>query len=136
MEIWKPGFGVLALLVAVSASALATDVSGNWKYVVKNPQGTFQQSIVLKQEGTKISGHILSPRGRREEIQEGKVSGDEIEFSVARRNPGGDKPTTVPYKGKVVGDEMKGYFLGPGGHRQEWTAKRVILPTNRSKPLK
>ena len=126
MGIWKIRVGTMALFAAVSTLAWAADVSGNWTYVVKNAQGTFQQTFVLKQQGTKVSGHILSPRGQKEEIQAGKVNGDEIEFTVLRQNPSGDKPTPVTYKGNVAGDEIKGYFLGPGGHRQEWTAKRVV----------
>ena len=129
MNGWRSVLGTLAFWAAVSTLGCAPDVSGKWKYEVKNPRGTREQSFVLKQESARLTGYIFSPDGVKEEIQEGKVQGREIEFSVVRRHPSGDNPTNVTYKGKVVGDEIQGHYIGPGGNAIEWTAKRETLRT-------
>ena len=114
--------GVLLVLVAW-AEAEAIDLTGTWKSTVKNPRGTFEQTFEFKQIGDKLTGYIASPQGHREEIKDGKVNADQIEFRVERQQPSGQN-FTVPYKGTVKGDEITGTFAGPGGHTTEWSATR------------
>ncbi|MBI3933276.1 MAG: hypothetical protein HY316_01205 [Acidobacteria bacterium] len=123
MRSWKSAWSLL-LLATVAAPVLGADLSGTWKYVVKNPRGVMQQTFVFTQKGAELTGYIFSPDGDKEEIQQGKVKGEEIEFSVIRRRPSGDNPARVTYKGKVKGDEIIGQYVGPGGNTIEWTAKR------------
>lgn len=103
--------------------ARAGDATGTWKVQVKNNRGTFTQTYVFKQVNSDLTGQIASPQGRKEVIKDGKVRGDDIEFNVERRQPNGHTEI-VSYKGKVKGDEIRGTFLGPGGHTVEWTARR------------
>lgn len=123
-------FGAICILViAASLIALcAADLTGNWKYKVKTPRGEVQRAFVLKQQGSKLSGHIFSPRGQKEQIKSGKVDGDRVEFTVERRQPGGGSGI-VTYKGKVKGDTINGSFVGPGGQTIEWSASRDNLRT-------
>lgn len=113
---------VLALFLSAATAVQAADVTGNWKSTFETPRGTMERTFVFKQDGNKLTGKIITPRGEAE-IKDGKVSGDEIEFSVEQQRPGGEK-VVVPYKAKVSGDEMKGTFTGPGGQTREWSAKR------------
>ncbi len=99
-------FAGLALLVAVWTAA-AADVSGTWKSKFETPRGTRERTYVLKQEGDKLTGKIITPRGETE-IKEGKVSGDEIEFKAEQRRGPDAEPITVLYKAKVSGDKLEG----------------------------
>lgn len=110
-------------VLAICTTTYAANVTGNWKSQTKTPRGTVEQSFVFRQEGGKLAGHIISPHGRKEEIKDGKVVENKIEFSVERQQPGGGTGI-ASYKGQVQGDEIKGAFLGPGGHTIEWTATR------------
>ena len=129
MQFGRPVVGAVILLAAGWTVARTADVTGAWKARVKNPRGSFERTFVFKQEGNKLTGHIVSPHGVKEEIRSGRVENDEIEFTVVRRQPGGDS-FVVPYKGKVKGDEIKGTFVGPAKRTIEWTARRQ----NRPKP--
>ncbi len=117
--------GVLALvLCGLATSAGAADVTGSWKSKMETPRGTFEQTFVFQQDGEKLTGKVVTQRGETE-IKDGKVNGDEIEFKVERRGPGGNGGTmVVPYKAKVSGDDLKGTFVGPNGQTRDWTATR------------
>ncbi|MBI1955255.1 MAG: hypothetical protein HYS38_02570 [Acidobacteria bacterium] len=128
MKHWKSIVSTVLFVAMTSTVARGADASGTWKYAVKNARGTIEQTFVFQQAGNKLSGYIFSPNGAKEMIQDGKVSGDEIKFSVERRRPSGDQPTMVTYMGKIQGDEMKGNYVGPGGDSVEWTAKRENHP--------
>ena len=120
---------LLLVLLAAFCSSRAADLTGGWKSSTKTPRGTVEGAFQFKQEVNKLTGHIFSPHGQKEPIKDGKVNGDEIEFTVERRQPGGASGV-VTYKGKVKGDEIRGTFVGPGGHTIEWIASRE----NRPKP--
>lgn len=119
---------VLFVLNAMLVNAvLGADLSGNWIYRGKNPRGNFERTMFFKQEGTRLSGHIVSPIGNKEPIFEGKVKGERIEFKVKRRQPGGESFIVI-YKGKIQGQTIQGTFLGPGGLDVAWTATRPGKP--------
>lgn len=113
-----PAFAVLVLATMV---AYAADLTGSWKSSMETPQGTFERTFVFKQDGEKLTGKIVTQRGENE-IKDGKVTGDEFEFTVEQRGRGGET-RSVPYKGKVSGDTIKGTFTSPRGE-QEWTATK------------
>jgi len=113
----------LMLLVAVFAVvAVAADVTGKWKSEFTTPDGQTRSSVfTFKVEGDKLTGTVGGPRGDTE-IQEGKVSGDDISFVVVRKFQ--DREFKMSYKGKVSGDEIK--FAVEAGERSfEMTAKRI-----------
>lgn len=115
--------GVAVLLAALAPVAVAGDVSGKWISKMETPRGTFERTFVLKQEGSKLTGKIVTPRGETE-IKDGKVNGDEIEFKAEQRmGPEGGTVTAV-YKAKVSGDKLTGTIeVGDRGSR-EWTATK------------
>jgi len=105
-------------LVVVSGLASATnepaDVAGMWKIRVTGESGSAEQTIVLKQDGNKITGTFRGPR--QSGSLEGLVDGNKITFHVNVR-------IGLDYKGTVEGDSMKGTMTGKG-KSGEWTATR------------
>jgi hypothetical protein len=89
--------------------------------------------MVFKVDGEKLTGTLnnsLQPGDV--EIGEGKVSGEEVSFSLKRNIGGAD--TKVVWKGKIAGDEIKftrttegaaAGARGAGGAPTEIVAKRA-----------
>ncbi|MGH9832464.1 MAG: hypothetical protein ACREBD_19555 [Blastocatellia bacterium] len=115
-----------ALALIAAAVAMAADVNGKWTAQVPGRQGNAQETtFTFKVEGDKLTG-TMSGRQGDTPIADGKVSGDEISFTVTRERQG----ATIKqlFKGKVAGDEIK--FTrstegGQGNQPVEFTAKRV-----------
>ena len=93
------------LLTAVlTAGAQTTNVSGNWKLTIETPNGPGGPSVVLKQEGEKLTGTYKGRFG--ESPLEGTVKGKDIKFTVKVNAQG--QEILVEYAGAVEGDTMKG----------------------------
>jgi len=96
------GTGLLFLLLATAA--WAADVTGTWKGEMSTPDGnTFTLTYTFKQDGTKLTGTVLSPQGDTVPLDNGKVEGDKISFSVKVDMNGG---TTFSSQGTINGDEI------------------------------
>lgn len=108
----------LSALLVASGIALAADepasVSGTWKITVTGESGRANQTIILKQDGNKITGTFKGPR--QSGSLEGSVDGNRITFHVNAR-------VSLDYKGTVAGDSMNGTMTGKG-KSGEWTATR------------
>lgn len=106
---------VCALLVLGCSIAAAQDksanVSGTWTVNVTGDAGNAEQTIVLKQDGSKITGTFKGPR--QSGPLEGTADGNNISFYVATRVP-------LDYKGTIDGDTMKGTLTGRG-KTGDWT---------------
>lgn|SRR5574341_12292 len=115
-----------ALALIVAAVAWAADVNGKWTAQVPGRQGNAQETtFTFKVEGDKLTG-TMSGRQGDTPIADGKISGDEISFTVTRERQG----ATIKqlFKGKVAGDEIKFTRTTEGGQGNqpvEFTAKRV-----------
>ena len=97
--------GAAAFMLAVlPAGAQTTNVSGNWKLTLETPNGPANPSLVLKQDGEKLTGTYKGRFG--ESPLEGAVKGKEIKFTV-KVNANGQEFVIV-YAGAVEGDTMKG----------------------------
>ncbi len=80
----------------------AADVDGTWVGTVGQSQVTFE----LKANGDKLTGTLDNAAAPgATEIRDGKVKGDEISFNVVRTLNNAE--TTVPWTGKLVGDELR-----------------------------
>ena len=98
-------WSLLALVTVFSAAALAADISGKWKAEVPGRDGTpREQTFNFKVEGDKLTGTVSGMRGDSE-ITDGKVSGDDISFTVIRKFQ--DREIKQQYTGKVEGNELK-----------------------------
>ena len=111
--------GLAALLFGYCVIVLAADesanVAGTWNVSVSGAAGSAQQTIVLQQDGTKISGTFKGPR--QSGPLEGTVDGKNITFHVKTHVP-------LDYKGTIDGDTMKGTMTGKG-KMGDWTATRA-----------
>ena len=113
-------FTVGAIVLLTLTSAWAADVTGKWTSHIAAAQGQGDSDItlVLKVVDDKVTGTINNTLVPGEvEINDGKITGEEISFSL-KRNIGGTE-TTVVWKGKISGDEIKftrtqGAAGGPG----------------------
>ena len=113
---------LVMVLAVLAVSAFAGDVSGKWKYSFTMQNGeTRESSMTLKAEGSKLTG-TMEGRNGSVEIQEGKVDGDNVSFSVTRSFGGNE--VKIHYKGVLKGDELK-LTMGFGDREMEITAKRA-----------
>ena len=115
-----------ALLGIIAITAYAADVTGKWTAEVPGRGGNMQtNTIVLKQDGTKVTGTLDGGRGGPVEITNGKVEGDTVSFTVVRNFNGNEIKQT--FKGTVSGSEIKFTRTmegGQGGQPVEFTAKK------------
>src|ERR1051326_3836068 len=116
-----------ALLGIFTIAAYAADVTGTWTAQVPGRGGNMQtNTIVLKQDGMKVTGTLDGGRGGPVEIQNGKVEGDTVTFTVVRNFNGNEIKQN--FKGAISGGEIKFSRTmegGQGGGQPvEFTAKK------------
>ncbi len=109
----------MAALLVVAASA--ADISGNWKGTAEGPNGAIERSFVFKQDGTKLTGETTSEYLGKSVINDGKVEGDDISFTITANFNGEERK--LAYKGKISGDEIK-LSSDFGGQSINWTLKK------------
>ena len=115
---------VRVMLCLLAAFAVAADVSGKWTAEVPGRQGQAQTTTFnFKVDGDKLSGTLTNPRGEQT-IADGKVSGDDISFSVTLSMGGNE--IKMLYKGKVAGSEIKFTREVEGRPATEFVAKRAV----------
>src|SRR5260370_39666382 len=95
------------LMLGMTLSATAADVNGKWSgsFSVTGPDGEVKDDtafLVLKQNGSEITGTV----GPREEdqfpIQKGKIEGDKITLEAAA------KGSVIKFDLVLAGDHIKG----------------------------
>jgi hypothetical protein len=91
------------LLALVALWAWAGDISGTWTGEINGPNGSIALTYSFKQDGEKLTGTVAGPEGDPIPLEEGKVDGDKISFSVHVDFNGGTKFTS---EGTVKGDEI------------------------------
>lgn len=124
---------ILAALAALfflgmSTTAVAADVSGTWKFDA--PQGgggggmgSFERTLVLKQDGNTLTGKytmVFGDNTTEANIENGKVNGNEITFTVKMPGFGGGPDRVTNFRAKVNGDKMEGVQESP----QPFTASK------------
>jgi hypothetical protein len=87
----------LAVLLFSSVSAFAADVTGAWNFSVDTPNGKFESTVELKQEGDKVSGTLHNQFG------DSPVTGTvkESDFSLVQKLDMNGQSMTITYEGKV-----------------------------------
>jgi hypothetical protein len=87
-------------------------------------------TLKLKLEGEKVTGTLTTP-GRQggdpteTKIEDGKIKGDEVSFSVTREFNG--NKMTSKYNGKVTADSIKGkteFERNGETQSRDWEAKK------------
>ena len=123
---------LLASLVLVLTSASLADdkkpasIDGTWTWKYKLRDGTDGEAkLKLKQDGEKLTGTYIAREGAETPIEDGKIAGDELRFTVNRMV--GDQKMKFDYKGKLEGDTITGKIMfgreKPTPH--DWEAKRA-----------
>ncbi|HYI97863.1 MAG TPA: hypothetical protein VEX68_30270 [Bryobacteraceae bacterium] len=116
-------YGVIATLALTATSLFAADLTGKWAAEVTNRNGEKRTQVFnLKADGEALTGTVTGMGGQEMKIEEGKVAGDDVSFSVTMEFNGNTRK--VEYKGKVVGDQIN-FKTGQGDRVREFSAKRA-----------
>ena len=85
-----------------AAIAFAADITGTWKGQLNTPNGDkFDLTYTFEQDGVKLTGTTTGPQGDPIEINDAKVTGDQITFTITVPMNGGMK---VAHTGKIVSE--------------------------------
>jgi hypothetical protein len=111
-------------LLALAATAAAADPTGKWKGNLETDDGSRELTFDLKAEGGKLTGTVAGLLDRSLDVNEGKVEGATIIFSVISEWDG--NAVKLVYKGELAGDEIK-FTMGTddGSWSTEIKAKRA-----------
>ena len=114
----------LALTALFASILCAADISGKWKGTAETQMGTVERTFVFKVDGNKLTGETSSNRFGKSTIEDGKIEGDNLSFTITVNFDGNEGKAS--YKGKVNGDTIK-FTVEVQGVDQtiEYTAKRV-----------
>ena len=115
---------LLVLMVTLTICAMAADVTGNWKATADGPNGPLERTFVFKVDGNKLTGETTSQMMGKSTINDGKVEGDNLSFTIMAKFQ--DMEVKLTYKGKVSasGNEITLTSEGIGPTALEWHAKR------------
>ena len=123
---------VAAVVVSLSNLASADDkkanVAGTWEWTTMRQDQEQKHSIKLKQEGDKVTGVYVPPRGDEVELKDVKLDGNKISFAITRTVQNNER--TIKYNGTVEGDTIKGKSEMPGrdggeARSRDWEAKKA-----------
>jgi len=100
----------------------AADVTGTWKAVAQGTNGTIKRTFVFKQDGTKLTGKTISDRWGKSAIENGKIEGDDLSFTMNVIFEVGYLKVSIT--GKVEGDVIK-MTAEASGSTLAFTARRA-----------
>src|SRR5262245_48380790 len=109
---------ITGLALVLASVLIAADVSGKWSGDMPARGETVKTTFVFKVAGDKLTGTMTGPQGEVA-LQDGKVSGDHVSFSMQGGN------AKILFEGKVSGDEIKMTRTREGGQSREFTLKRA-----------
>ncbi|MGH9751817.1 MAG: hypothetical protein ACREA2_03455 [Blastocatellia bacterium] len=121
---------VCTLVLAVSATAQSTGVTGDWDLTINSPQGSREVKASFKQEGEKLTGMLKNQRG--ELPLEGEVKGKGIKFKYTIKFQ--DQDMVITMTGNIDGATMKGEADFGGFAQGDWNAKRGAAATASGAP--
>jgi hypothetical protein len=116
----------LLLMMASALAMMAADVAGEWKGSAEGPNGSMERTFTFKVDGAKLTGETVSSFAGKSVIEDGKVNGDAVTFTIVVKFQ--DNEMKMNYKGKVTGaDTMTLTAERQGGEGQsiEWKVKKV-----------
>jgi hypothetical protein len=113
----------ICVLFVVTAFAFAADVSGTWQVAVETSQGSGTPTIVLQQQGEKLTGTFNSQILGEAKLT-GTVKGSAIEFAFEA--DAGGQTLKVIYKGTIESPTaMKGTAVYAGfDDNATWSATK------------
>ena len=109
---------LIGAMIALAAGLLAAaDVSGKWSGDMPMRGEAVKTTFTFKAEGEKLTGTMTGPQGEVA-LQDGKISGDKISFSMTGGN------AKILFEGTVSGNEIKMTRTREGGQSREFTLKK------------
>jgi hypothetical protein len=114
---------LICALMLCTAFAFAADVSGTWQVTVETSQGTGTPTVILKQDGEKLTGTFNSQIFGEAKLT-GSVKGNAIEFAF--EGDAGGQTLKVSYKGTIDSPtSMKGTAVYAAfDDKATWTATK------------
>ena len=101
----------LLVLVLLSTSVFAADVTGRWK----GPMQSGGNSVFeLKSAKDVVTGNMLGQDGKPYPVSDGKLDGENLSMKVAFEWQG--QPVTLVVTGKVSGEEMQLHIATDNGY--------------------
>ncbi|HYI96298.1 MAG TPA: hypothetical protein VEX68_22335 [Bryobacteraceae bacterium] len=114
----------LAAMAFFAMTAFGADIAGTWKGTAETENGTLERTFVFKVEGDKLTGETTSSMLGKSTIENGKVDGDKISFTINAKFQ--DNDMKLEYKGEVKENEMVLKVEVPnGGPSVEYKAKKI-----------
>jgi hypothetical protein len=89
--------------IAMSATMFAADITGKWAGKIETPNGSRDVSMTFKADGAALTGTV-SGRNGDTPIENGKIDGDNISFTVTRKF--NDMEFKTNYKGTISGESI------------------------------
>ncbi|MEJ5369755.1 MAG: hypothetical protein WHT08_15690 [Bryobacteraceae bacterium] len=115
---------VVMSLCLMAAACLAADAAGKWKVVANAPDGnSYHVTLVLKDEGGKLSGVLESDRGQMPLANVSYANG-ELRFDLML------DMGAIPFRLKVDGDKLSGTLTAPDGSTGSVTGQREAAATS------
>lgn len=112
---WFPTFLALSVF---AAACFASDVAGRWKLAANAPDGnTYNVTLVVKEEGGKLSGVLDSERGQMPLANVAFANG-ELRFDLVL------DMGAIPFRLKIDGDKVTGTLTAPDGSTGSVTGQR------------
>jgi hypothetical protein len=112
----------LTLLCCAWAAAVQdVNLDGEWELTTQAQQNEVVWKVVFKLAGEALEVTMTGPRGN-EFAGSGTLKGQEIEWSVKRPTPQGER--TLTYRGRVEGGRMSGEVQVGRLRSFPWEAKR------------
>jgi hypothetical protein len=79
--------------------------TGNWAIQVKAPLGVQKFDVTFDEQGNVLTGTATNAEGHTQDIQNGKVDGDEASWDLTIKKP---LSATVAFSAALDGDEISG----------------------------
>ena len=122
----RKGLFFAVLILSGLACLYAADITGKWTTQFDSQVGLQKYVFEFKVEGDKLTGKAIADiagAASKSDLQDGKISGDEISFVEMQEYQG--QQVKIVYKGKVSGDEIKFTRNVADMANEELVAKRV-----------
>jgi len=111
-------FRNLLVFTALSAAVFGSDAAGRWKLAANAPDGnTYNVTLVVKEEGGKLTGVLDSERGQVP-LQNVVYANGELRFDLVL------DMGAIPFRLKIDGDKIAGSLTAPDGSTGSVTGQR------------
>ena len=118
---------VIALVAALSAQKKTdTSLTGTWNMGLQGGH-VIPVALVLKQEGTTLSGTVALPTQHTGQTVDVALTGEIANgaFTLSGTIEGAKEPTTIEIKGKVTDEGTLDGTVAMQGHDMPYTAERL-----------